>query len=46
MRCGVRKDAGDDPDVTHGALVFASVRIAEEGGEGGRVLLDGGEGVG
>ena len=46
VRCGVRKDAGDDPDVTHGALVFASVRIAEEGGEGVRVLLDGGEGVG
>jgi cobalt-precorrin-5B (C1)-methyltransferase len=28
---GVVKDAGDDPDVTHGALVLATVRRAEAG---------------
>src|SRR5215469_7088829 len=28
---GVVKDAGDDPDVTHGALVLATVRIAAPG---------------
>jgi cobalt-precorrin-5B (C1)-methyltransferase len=28
---GVVKDAGDDPDVTHGALVLASVRLGEPG---------------
>ncbi|MBE6908506.1 MAG: cobalamin biosynthesis protein CbiD [Ruminococcaceae bacterium] len=39
--CAVRKDAGDDPDVTDGCLVFAQVRRAERG-----VSIDGGEGVG
>src|SRR5260370_26873459 len=28
---GVIKDAGDDPDVTHGALVVATVRAAAPG---------------
>src|SRR5271170_5136591 len=27
-RAGIIKDAGDDPDVTHGALVIATVRLA------------------
>ncbi len=40
--CAVRKDSGDDPDVTGGALVFAAVR---EKGDAG-VILRGGEGVG
>lgn len=30
-RAGVVKDAGDDPDVTHGALILATVRPAAEG---------------
>ncbi len=38
----VVKDAGDDPDVTHGAHLTAAVRWREEPG----VLLEGGEGVG
>ncbi|MBV1806864.1 cobalt-precorrin-5B (C(1))-methyltransferase [Pseudomonas viridiflava] len=29
---GTLKDAGDDPDVTHGALVFARVRLESEPG--------------
>jgi cobalt-precorrin-5B (C1)-methyltransferase len=38
----VVKDAGDDPDVTHGAHLTATVRWRPEPG----VLLEGGEGVG
>ena len=30
-RAGIIKDAGDDPDVTHGALVVATVRLARAG---------------
>ena len=41
-RCSVIKDAGDDPDVTHGAEVCAEVRWSAEPGIG----LRGGEGVG
>jgi cobalt-precorrin-5B (C1)-methyltransferase len=40
-RAGIVKDAGDDPDVTHGALVIATVR---RGGKG--VRLRAGEGIG
>jgi len=40
---GVVKDAGDDPDVTHGALVLAEVRRAETGSG---IRFRAGEGVG
>jgi cobalt-precorrin-5B (C1)-methyltransferase len=40
---GVVKDAGDDPDVTHGALVKATVR---NGASGSGVTFRAGEGVG
>lgn len=53
-RCGVRKDGGDDPDVTHGAMIYAEAAFLdrmppdtaspEEGEE--QVLILGGEGVG
>lgn len=39
---GTLKDAGDDPDVTHGALVFARVRLRAEPG----VAFFAGPGVG
>jgi cobalt-precorrin-5B (C1)-methyltransferase len=39
---GVVKDAGDDPDVTHGAEIFATVRRVAEPG----IHLRGGAGVG
>jgi cobalt-precorrin-5B (C1)-methyltransferase len=40
---GVIKDAGDDPDVTHGALVLATVRLSAPGAG---VTFRAGEGVG
>ena len=40
-RCAVRKDAGDDPDVTDGILVLARVEKQERG-----ILLNAGEGIG
>ena len=40
---GVIKDAGDDPDVTHGALICATVRL---GAAGSGVMFRAGEGVG
>ena len=42
-RAAVRKDAGDDPDVTHGALVEAWVRRAPTGAG---IVFRAGEGVG
>jgi len=40
--CCMLKDAGDDPDVTHGALICARVQRSDEPG----IHLRGGEGVG
>ncbi|MBI3637032.1 MAG: cobalt-precorrin-5B (C(1))-methyltransferase [Candidatus Rokubacteria bacterium] len=40
-RCSVIKDAGDDPDCTHGAEIVAEVRLRAEPGVG----IDGGDGV-
>ena len=42
VKCAVRKDGGDDPDVTTGALIFAEVSLSDEEG----IRLDGGTGVG
>ncbi len=42
VSCAVRKDAGDDPDITDGALVYSKVGFCPEPG----VHIDGGEGVG
>ena len=38
---GITKDAGDDPDVTHGALIIATVRVSDGG-----IIFKAGEGVG
>ena len=42
VRCAVRKDGGDDPDVTTGAMITAEVALTE--GKG--VVILAGEGVG
>ncbi len=36
------KDGGDDPDITHGAEIVASVQLRDDG----KIILDGGVGVG
>lgn len=40
--CAIRKDGGDDPDVTNGILIYAKVSKQPESG----IVLDGGIGVG
>jgi cobalt-precorrin-5B (C1)-methyltransferase len=42
-RAGIVKDAGDDPDVTHGALIVSTVR---RGAAGSKVTFRAGPGVG
>lgn len=42
--CAVKKDSGDDPDVTNGILVFAKVTLEPD--QKGTITIDGGMGVG
>ena len=42
VSCAVKKDGGDDPDITTGALIFATVSRRDLPG----IVVDGGEGVG
>lgn len=47
VSCAVRKDGGDDPDVTTGALIYAAVSIVSETREEeAQVVITGGAGVG
>lgn len=41
-RAAVRKDAGDDPDITDGLLIFVTAELTADTG----IILCGGEGVG
>ena len=40
-KCAIKKDSGDDPDITNGILVFAEVSSAGSG-----ITITGGEGIG
>lgn len=42
VSCAIRKDGGDDPDITNGTLIFAEVSYGHQPG----ILIDGGFGVG
>lgn len=42
VSCAVQKDSGDDPDITRGAYIYASVSYSQKEG----ITVDGGEGVG
>lgn len=41
--CGIRKDSGDDPDVTNGMIIYARVEKTDAPHE---IVIDGGEGIG
>lgn len=45
VSCAVKKDSGDDPDVTNGAMIYSTVSFAEGEGEQS-VIIEGGKGVG
>lgn len=40
-KCAIKKDSGDDPDITNGILVFATVTKSEKG-----ITITGGDGIG
>lgn len=41
VSCAVKKDSGDDPDITNGALIYAKVSKRDQG-----ISIEGGKGVG
>ncbi len=44
VSCAVRKDSGDDPDITNGTLIYATLSFIYDGK--GEIIIEGGEGVG
>lgn len=44
VTCAVRKDGGDDPDITTGTLIYARIFFTDEISQG--ICIDGGVGVG
>ncbi len=46
VSCAVRKYSGDDPDITSGTLIYATVSVVSGNGHGHGVIIEGGTGVG
>lgn len=46
VSCAIRKDSGDDPDVTNGIRVYARVTFAQDDVVKSKVILEAGEGIG
>lgn len=44
--CFVIKDAGDDPDITNGAEVWATASVANGKGQAATLIIEGGAGIG
>lgn len=42
VKCAIKKDSGDDPDVTNGILVYSKVQFSKDKD----IIIDGGMGVG
>lgn len=42
VTCAIQKDSGDDPDVTNGLLIYATVQFGDRPG----ITIDGGAGIG
>ncbi|MGP1569352.1 MAG: cobalt-precorrin-5B (C(1))-methyltransferase CbiD [Eubacteriales bacterium] len=43
-KCAIRKNSGDDPDITDGAMIYAKVKLRDS--DDGKIIIDGGMGVG
>lgn len=46
VSCAVRKDGGDDPDVTTGMMIYATVSFGENSEGGLKIEITGGKGIG
>lgn len=46
VSCAVRKDSGDDPDITNGVLIYSMVVRDDSKKAANRILIKGGRGIG
>lgn len=46
VTCAIKKDSGDDPDVTNGILIYANVSYIPDNCTDRHIIIDGGKGIG